>query len=1641
MNTRIKGRWLSWLLAVMMIFNSFPVNAFATETEVHDHEHDENGVCIVDTDALEEESSQSESSVEPSEEPSPTPAPTVEPTPTPEPTAEPTPTPEAPKEEATPTPAPTEKPESNPAVAKYQAQIDDILSYYLGATEMGKSEVEEIVSKMDSDTAWIAQVEIYDLEEAMKEDLSEDEILALVDENPTLCCFAEMLDKYSTGVNILTTVNAIDGKITVTDTANTVSASNGTVTATAKGSLFSKTTNTLTIKNAGDVTASISFNYSASTYNSFTIDGTSQDASGTVTKTLDAGASVTVAIRSNSGLSNLTATVTLSNFSWKEAKSESVVTFNYDSSLGSITVGGEIVESGGSKTLSLTTGAALVATANSGSTFLGWVDEEDGKILSKNTSYTLLPSNDMSVKAVFVNNNSAPHFYVGGSSSKTESIGLLGLSKLTYYSASASYLFDNINDATEKATTAGPVVILANSGTLPAGTYTVPSGVTLLIPFDDANTMYKAEAQSIDAASYSTPKAYRTLTLAEGAKLVINGEMSLSAKHCYAAGSKRNGGSPTGDVSFVKMNSGSNITVNGALYAYGFITGEGTVTANSGSKLYENFQIMDFRGGTQSTDMDNGVFPLSQYYVQNIEVPTTIYSGATEYSFTTIYMSSTKFASSVGFIGSSGCMFNLTSGYVVKKYDGNTDRLVVDVYGNMTISSINLSIGTNSINSKDYELPVNSNITVNVKSGYQVSINQDIALLPGAEINIDADATCTLGSGINAYIYDADDWGGYCGPSNSKFIPITYAPGKKYTRKEADLVDASARVNGIMDASKGYVYVTNGGANVYSTASGQVIVGTKGSETVTYQLVQGTGNSQIPIKPGVLKNEDGSLTSTENAGTYTFVNGRWHTMDADGKVCNGLVDTQTTPATCTEDGLKVTSCACGISNGEEVIPALGHQYVVTTPGKDATCTEAGYTPVQTCSRCQDVVESESIAALGHDFQFEKIALDPTCETVGKETWRCSRGCGASETKDIPALGHAYDTGVITTPATCETDGVKTFTCANDKTHTYTEVITKTGHTAGDAVEENAAAPSCTVDGRHDEVTYCANCGIELSRKSVVDPATGHTEVIDPAVEPTCTEKGLTEGKHCSVCGAILLAQSERLPLGHKASAAVQENVVDATCTSKGSYDSVVKCSVCGEEISRTTVTTDKIPHTEGEAQEENRNEATCTKAGSYESVTYCTMCGEEISRVAKEIPAKGHTEAEAVRENEVAATCQNTGSYDTVVYCSECNIQLSRKTTTVSKLDHEYVIDEAVEPTCTETGLTAGQHCGSCGEVFTSQEIVLALGHKEVIDPAVEATCAAAGKTEGKHCSRCNEVLVAQEEIGALAHTPGDEVVENEAEATCTADGGYDTVIYCTVCGGEVSRVTTTIDAFGHTEGEAVKENEKAPDCVNKGSYDTVTYCVTCNEELDRVTTEVSALGHTASEAVKENEVAATCTAAGSYDTVTYCSTCGVEIERVTTTVDALGHKAGDAVKENETKATCTTEGSYESVVSCTVCKEELSRDTVKVDALGHTEGPAATCTDDQICTVCKEVLVEATGHDYTSEITTAPTCTGTGIETFTCENCGDIYTKVVDALGHDEEIVEASRRPSGLRKTNWSNNSLAHRTTWLRSDLYRYRY
>ncbi len=170
-------------------------------------------------------------------------------------------------------------------------------------------------------------------------------------------------------------------------------------------------------------------------------------------------------------------------------------------------------------------------------------------------------------------------------------------------------------------------------------------------------------------------------------------------------------------------------------------------------------------------------------------------------------------------------------------------------------------------------------------------------------------------------------------------------------------------------------------------------------------------------------------------------------------------------------------------------------------------------------------------------------------------------------------------------------------------------------------------------------------------------------------------------------------------------------------------------------------------------------------------------------------------------------------------------------------------------------------------------------------------------------------------------HTLAAAVKENEKAATCTENGSYDSVVYCSECKEKVSSETKTIEALGHTPGEPVQDNVQGGGCGEAGSYDSVVSCTVCGMELSREVVEIPATGDH-NYLTETERVEPTCTEAGS---VTMACSCGA----TQTTELPAAHTPGEAVKENVVPSTTTTEGSYDSVAYCTICGEEASRETV----------------------------------------------------------------------------------------------------------------
>ena len=275
--------------------------------------------------------------------------------------------------------------------------------------------------------------------------------------------------------------------------------------------------------------------------------------------------------------------------------------------------------------------------------------------------------------------------------------------------------------------------------------------------------------------------------------------------------------------------------------------------------------------------------------------------------------------------------------------------------------------------------------------------------------------------------------------------------------------------------------------------------------------------------------------------------------------CNHTnLEKNTVEATCTEPGKIETVCnECGEVVSTEAIAALGHDfgdYIVT---KAPTCTEAGEETAK-CSRCE-ATDTKELAALGHDFGDYIVTKAPTCTEAGEETAKCSR-CEATDTKELVALGHDFGEYVVTKEATCTEAGEKTAICTRCGEVGEKEAIAALGHDFGEYVVTKEA--TCTEPG--EETATCTRCG-EVVTKAI--PAIGHdVKEWEVEKEPTETEEGVKKGK-CSICGEEI---TEEIPKLEETEKETEEETKETEEETKETEDSNVEIQTTADNSQNVT---------------------------------------------------------------------------------------------------------------------------------------------------------------------------------------------------------------------------------------------------------------------------------------------------------------------------------------------------------------------------------------------------------------------------------------------------------------------------------------
>lgn len=494
-------------------------------------------------------------------------------------------------------------------------------------------------------------------------------------------------------------------------------------------------------------------------------------------------------------------------------------------------------------------------------------------------------------------------------------------------------------------------------------------------------------------------------------------------------------------------------------------------------------------------------------------------------------------------------------------------------------------------------------------------------------------------------------------------------------------------------------------------------------------------------------------------------------------------------------------------------------------------------------------------------------------------------------------------------------------------------------------------------------------------------------------------------------------------LAHTPAAAVTEKYVDSSCTKTGSYDEVVYCSVCREEISRTQKTVNKKPHDYNQkvaTAEYLKANATCTDRAVY---YYSCSCGAIGDTTFTEGEANGHSFASTWDKNATHhwhnATCEHTAelsgktehNYGTDNICDTCGysriVNVSGITLNVSFLNLTISDVKTLTATITPKDATNQNVTWST----SNATVVVVDTNGNITAVGVGTAVITATTADGNKTAQCTVAVSAVSPdpggsggsggaASGCLHTATQTKRENEIDSTCKKTGSYDEVIYCSVCGKELSRIQKTIDQkTTHTSGGAVKENIVDSTCKETGSYDEVVYCSVCKKELSRTKKVIAKKEtHTEGATIQENFVDSTCSKEGSYDTVTFCSVCGGEFSRIKNTVAKKPHTSGSWVVDKP--ATCMTAGTRHS--SCSVCNEDI-RETYN-DPDAHTASVEWSFDDTHHWHTCSNrgcnAVLEKSTHNIKDGV---------------CTDCG---VKAADSEGYtrDGDYIYFGEYPQSLK-------------------------
>ncbi len=499
------------------------------------------------------------------------------------------------------------------------------------------------------------------------------------------------------------------------------------------------------------------------------------------------------------------------------------------------------------------------ATANEGYKFAGWV--VGNELVKTAASTTLSFEKDTSVRAMFIS-DSLPVFWV----------------------QKANTLRTNLADAITDAN-GNDTIILLQSGSLSPGTYTIPSGVTLLLPYDegkleisgsDSKHPYANSSMAMTSTSMVgvNSSLYRVLTIPVNTEVIVETGGQMIIGGVLGSTGQGTAGHTSGMHSNIQLE--GKISVNGGLLSTcGYIYGSGSIHA-VGGKIYQPFVIGDYCGGSYTTVSykTTKISPFNYYGMENIQTKMFFSNGTEMYGYCDLWTSNpaqhnmtTALVVSASGNGLLNYGTSIEFSYDETKKIDVFGKTTINIQGGGSVGSLTLVVevpvlGEQAVDTGSILFPVPYNYDINIESGtFQIPGEISLKLLPGAQVTIAEEASMEIAGKVAIY-----DGGGFKLYTTKNYPSDATLYAKGLSERGRLIVEGELIVNGTLG---GWVETTGDtgsitlGESAVTSIQSVDGVSTDDKYLGMVDVSKETKISRTLTAQVMAKGEDGSITRIE----------------------------------------------------------------------------------------------------------------------------------------------------------------------------------------------------------------------------------------------------------------------------------------------------------------------------------------------------------------------------------------------------------------------------------------------------------------------------------------------------------------------------------------------------------------------------------------------------------------------------------------------------------------------------------------------------------------------------------------------------------------------------------------------------------